>query len=86
MQVSDVVDQDVQVGEEYGSEHVEERFCVIDPWYPVGHANVCVCTDGLHVAGSGAHVFDVVTYPVSTGDPYGSGHVAVFVCDISPEK
>ena len=30
-QVSDVVDQAVQVGEEYGSEHVEERFCMIEP-------------------------------------------------------
>ena len=69
MQVSDVVDHDVQVGEEYGSEHVEERFCVINPSYPTGHASVCVCTDGLQVAGSGAHVFDVVTYPESTGDP-----------------
>jgi hypothetical protein len=29
--VSDVVDQAVHVGVEYGSEHVEERFCIIDP-------------------------------------------------------
>jgi hypothetical protein len=31
MQVSDVVNQAVQVGKEYGSEHVEERFCIIEP-------------------------------------------------------
>jgi hypothetical protein len=31
VQVSDVVDHDVQVGEEYGSEHVDDLFCVIDP-------------------------------------------------------
>ena len=79
VQVSDVVNHDVQVGVEYGSEHVEERFCIIDPWYPAGQASDCVCTDGLHVAGSGAHEFDVVMYPVSTGNPYGSGQLAVFV-------
>jgi hypothetical protein len=32
MQVSDVVNQAVQVGEEYGSEQLDERFCMIDPW------------------------------------------------------
>ena len=32
MQVSDVVNQAVQVGEEYGSGQLDERFCIIDPW------------------------------------------------------
>jgi hypothetical protein len=31
VQVSDVVDHALQVGEEYGSEHVDDLFCVIDP-------------------------------------------------------
>jgi hypothetical protein len=31
VQVSNVVDHEVQVGEEYGSEHIEERICVISP-------------------------------------------------------
>jgi hypothetical protein len=31
VQVSDVVDQAVHVGVEYGSEQVEERFCIIVP-------------------------------------------------------
>ena len=34
VQVSDVVDHDVQVGEPYGSEHTDERVSVINPLYP----------------------------------------------------
>jgi hypothetical protein len=86
VQVSDVVDHDVQVGEEYGSAQLEERFCIIEPLYPTGQARVCVCTDGLQVAGSGAHEFNVVMYPESTGLPYGSGQLTVSVCIIWPVK
>jgi hypothetical protein len=33
-QESDVVDHAVQVGEEYASEQIEERVCVVVPVYP----------------------------------------------------
>ena len=35
VQVSDVVDHDVQVGEPYGSEHVELLDSVTKPLYPL---------------------------------------------------
>lgn len=42
VQVSDVVDHDVHVGEPYGSEHIEFLDSTINPLYPAWHVNCLV--------------------------------------------
>lgn len=60
VQVSDIVDHAVQVGEPYGSPHTEVLDSVINPVYPVWHVTCLVSVELIHVGGSGVQLLEVV--------------------------
>ncbi len=64
LQVSNIVDHAVQVGEPYGSEHIEALCSCNKPSNPGEHVSVLVSVDSMHVGGSGVQLLEVVVQPV----------------------
>ncbi len=60
LQVSNIVNQDVQVGEPYGSEQIEVLCSCNNPSNPFEHANCLVSVDSIHVGGSCVQLSEVV--------------------------
>jgi hypothetical protein len=64
LQVSNIVDHAVQVGEPYGSEHIEVLCSCNNPSNPVEHASCLVSVDSIHVGGFGVQLLELVVQPV----------------------
>jgi len=64
LQVSNIVDHEVQVGEPYGSEHIEVLCSCNNPSNPVEHASCLVSVDSIHVGGSCVQLLEVVVQSV----------------------
>ena len=64
LQVSNIVDHAVQVGEPYGSEHIEVLCSCNNPSNPAWHVSVLVSVDSIHVGGFGVQLLEVVVQPV----------------------
>ena len=60
LQVLDIVDHAVQVGEPYGSEHIELLCSCNNPSKPLAHATCLVSVDSIHVGGSCVQLLEVV--------------------------
>jgi hypothetical protein len=64
LQVSNIVDHAVQVGEPYGSEQIETLCSCNNPSNPVEHVSVLVSVDSIHVGGFGVQLLELVVQPV----------------------
>jgi hypothetical protein len=64
LQVSNIVDHTVQVGEPYGSEQIEVLCSCNNPSNPVEHASCLVSVDSIHVGGFGVQLLELVVQPV----------------------
>jgi hypothetical protein len=64
LQVSNIVDHAVQVGEPYGSEQIEILCSCNNPSNPVEHVSVLVSVDSIHVGGFGVQLLELVVQPV----------------------
>jgi hypothetical protein len=64
LQVSNIVDHAVQVGEPYGSEQIEVLCSCNNPSNPVEHVSCLVSVDSIHVGGFGVQLLEVVVQPV----------------------
>ena len=60
LQVSNIVDHEVQVGEPYGSEHIELLCSCNNPSNPLAHVSCLVSVDSIHVGGSCVQLVEVV--------------------------
>jgi hypothetical protein len=64
LQVSNIVDHAVQVGEPYGSEQIEVLCSCNNPSNPVEHVSCLVSVDSIHVGGFGVQLLELVVQPV----------------------
>ena len=64
LQVLYISDHTVQVGEPYGSEHIELLCSRIEPSKPFKHPRVLVSVDSMHVGGFGVQLSEVVVQSV----------------------
>lgn len=64
LQVSNITDHAVHIGEPYGSEQIECLCSCEKPSKPAKQLNCLVSTDSIHVGGSGVQLLEVVVQAV----------------------